>query len=130
MWMTHLSSRRKTTSRTSYYTLTVLTLPFNLQWKPSRRMLPSPSWAPLYNQRPMGICPSLCTGYPPTQTSTYSGTVNTTSQQNLVSLTPSPIGPKQCVAILGFSAKKWITSGRHSPNVNTLNGLWTRWRKG
>ena len=29
---------------------------------------------------------------------------------------PSPIGPKQCVAILSFSTKKWIISGRHSPN--------------
>ena len=38
-------------------------------------------------------------------------------------LTPSPIGPKQCVAILTFSAKRRITSGRHSPNVNTLNRL-------
>ena len=50
--------------------------------------------------------------------------------KNLVLSTPSPIGPIQCVAILSFSAKKWIISGRHSPNANTLNGLWTRWRKG
>ena len=60
-----------------------------------------------------GICQSLCTGNLPTWTSTYSGTVTTTSQQNLVLLTPSPIGPKQCVVILSFSEKKWITSGRH-----------------
>ena len=31
MWMTHLSSRRKSTNRISYNRLTVLTLPFNLQ---------------------------------------------------------------------------------------------------
>ena len=48
----------------------------------------------------------------------------------LVLLTPSTIGSKQCVAILSFSAKRRITPGRHSPNINTLNGLWTRWRKG
>ena len=67
----------------------------------------------------MVICPCLCTGNPLTWTSTCSGTVITTSQQNLVLITPSPIGPKQCVAILSFSAKKWITSGRQSPNVNS-----------
>ena len=54
----------------------------------------------------MGICPSLCTGNPPTWTSTYSGTVTITSQQNLVLSTPSPIGPKQYVAILSFSPKR------------------------
>ena len=44
--------------------------------------------------------------------------------------TPSPIGPKQYVAILSFSTKRRSTSGRYLPNVNTPNGLWTRWRKG
>ena len=78
----------------------------------------------------MGSCLSLCTGNPPIQTSTYRGTVTTTSQQNLVLLTPSTIGPKQCIEILSFSTKRRITSERHSPNVNTLNWLWTRWRKG
>ena len=38
--------------------------------------------------------------------------------------------PKQCVAILTFSTKRRITSERFSPNVNTLNHLCTRWRKG
>ena len=33
MWMTHLSSRRKSTSRTSYNTLTVLTLSSSLKWR-------------------------------------------------------------------------------------------------
>ena len=42
---------------------------------------------------------------PHTQTSTYSGTVTTTSQQSLVLSTPSSIGPKQYVAILSFSVK-------------------------
>ena len=72
----------------------------------------------------------LCAGNPSTQTSTYSGTVTTTSQQNLVLLTPSTIWPKQCVAILSFSTKRRITLGRHSPNANTLNGFWTMWGKG
>ena len=31
----------------SYNTLTVLILPFNLQWRTRRRMGPSPSWKPL-----------------------------------------------------------------------------------
>ena len=113
--MTHLSSRRKSTNRTSYNTLTLLTLPSSLQWRMTRRMVPSPSRTPLLNQRLMSICLSLCTGNPPTQTNIYSGTITTTSQQNLVLLTPSPIGPKQFVAIPSLSTKKWITSGRHLP---------------
>ena len=34
-----------------------------------------------------------------------------------------------CAASLSCSNKKRITSGRLSPNVNTLNELWTRWEK-
>ena len=56
MWMTHLSSRRKSTSRSSYNTLIVLTPPYNLQWRSTRRIVPSPSWTLLYNQRLMRIC--------------------------------------------------------------------------
>ena len=78
MWMTHLSSRRKSTKRTSYNTSTVLTLPSGLQWRKTRRMVPSPSWTPLLNQRLMEICPPLYAGCLPTQTSIYSGTVTTT----------------------------------------------------
>ena len=48
----------------------------------------------------------------------------------LVSLTPSPIGPKLCPAILSCSNKKKNTSGRLSPNASIPRGLWTRWRKG
>ena len=51
------------------------------------------------------------------------------SQPNLVLSKPSPIGPPLCAVSLSCSNKKRITSGRLSPNVNTLNGLWTRWRK-
>ena len=47
MWMTHLSSTRKSINRTSFNTSTVLTLPFSLQWRPTRRMGPPPSWTPL-----------------------------------------------------------------------------------
>ena len=42
----------------------------------------------------MGLCISLCTGNLPTWTSTYSGTVTTTSQLSLVLSIPFPIGPK------------------------------------
>ena len=49
-----------------------------------RRMVLSPSWTPLLNQRLMVICPLLYTGNLLTWTSTYSETATTTSQQNLV----------------------------------------------
>ena len=106
MWMTHLSSKRKSINRTSYNTSTVLTLPYSLQWRTIWRMGPSPSWTPLLNQRLIGNCLPLCTGNLPTWTSTYSGTVTITSQPSLVLSTPSPIGPKQYVAILSFSTKR------------------------
>ena len=89
----------------------------------------SPSWTPLLNQRLMAHCPSLCTGNPLIQTSTYSGTVTITSQQSSVLSTPSPIGPPQCAASLSCSKKKRTISGRLSLNANIPNGLWTRWRK-
>ena len=68
-------------------------------------------------------------GNPHILTSTYSGTVTITSQPNLVSSTPSPIGPLQYAASLRCSNRKWTTSERLSPNANILNGFWTRWRK-
>ena len=77
----------------------------------------------------MAHCPSLCTGNLPTLTSTCSGTVTITSQPNSVYSKPSPIGPPQCAASLSCSNKKRTTSERLSPNANTPNGLWTRWRK-
>ena len=49
---------------------------------------------------------------------------------NLVSLTPSPIGPKQCAAILSCSNGKKNISRRLSLNVDIPSGLWTKWRKG
>ena len=64
----HLSSRRKSTNRTSYNTLTVLTLLSSLQWRTTSRRMPSSSWTPLLNQRLVGICLLLCTGNPPTPT--------------------------------------------------------------
>ena len=42
---------------------------------------------------------------------------------------PSPIWPPLCAAILSYSKKQRITSGRLLPSVHILNGLWTRWRK-
>ena len=47
MWMTPLSSTRKSTNKTSFNTSTVLTLPSGLQWSTTRRKVPSPSWTPL-----------------------------------------------------------------------------------
>ena len=110
-------------------TTTVLTLLSGLQWRTTRRMGPSPSWTPLSNLRLMVAYPSLYTGNPHIQTSTYRGIVTITSQPNLASLTPFSIGPKQCAAGLSCSNKKWTTLGRLSLNANILNGLWTRWRK-
>ena len=92
-------------------------------------MGPSPSWTPLLNLRLMAHYLSLCTGNLHIQTSTWSGIVTITSQLNLVSSTPSPIGPQQCVASLSCSNRKRATSGRLSLNANILNVLWTRWRK-
>ena len=45
-------------------------------------------------------------------------------------LTPSPIGPKLCAAILSCSNKKKNTPGKLSPNASIPSGLWTWWRKG
>ena len=69
-------------------------------------MGPSPSWTPLSNLRMMEHYPSLCTGNLHKLTSTCSEIVTITSQPNLVSSTPSPIGPKQCAASLSYSNRK------------------------
>ena len=129
LWMTPLSSTRRSTNKTSLNTSTVLTLPLSLQWRTTRRMGSSPSWTLLSNLRLKVAYPSLCTENPHIQTCTYSGIVTITSQPSLVSSTPSLIGPKQCAASLSYSDRKRTTSGRLSLNVNILNGLWTRWRK-
>ena len=92
-------------------------------------MGPSPSWTPLSNLRLMAHYPSPFTGNQHILTSIWSGIVTITSQPNLVSSTPSPIGPKQCAASLSCSNMKRTTSGRLSLNANILNGLCTRWRK-
>ena len=65
-----------------------------------------PSWTPLLNLRLMAHYLSLCTGNLHILTSTCSGIVTITSQPNLVSSTPSPIGPPQCVASLSCSNRK------------------------
>ena len=94
--------------------------------KDNKRMVPSPSWTPLSNLRLMVAYPLLCTGNLYIQTSTYSGIAIITSQLNSGSSIPSPIGPKQCAAVLCCSNKKWTTLERFSLNANILNGLWTR----
>ena len=78
--MTPLLSIRRSTNKTSFNTLIVLTLASGLHWKTTRRMGPSPSWAPLSYQRLMVAYPSLCTGNQHIQTSTYSGIAIITSQ--------------------------------------------------
>ena len=93
-------------------------------------MGPSPSWTPMYSQGKMVVYPLLCTGSQFIRTSTYSGIATITSLPSLVSLTPSPIGPILCAAILSCSNKKKNTSGRLSPSASTPIGLWTKWRKG
>ena len=50
--------------------------------------------------------------------------------QVLIIIQQNDKSTKECVAILSFSTKKWTISGRHSPNANTQNWLWIRWRKG
>ena len=129
LWMTPLSSTRRSTNKASFNTSAVLTLPSSLQWRTTRRMGPSPSWTPLLNLKLMVAYPSLYTDNPHIETSTYSVIVTITSQPNVVSSTPSPIGPEQCAASLSCSNKKRTTSRRLSLNANILSGLWTRWRK-
>ena len=130
MLMTHLSSVRKSTNRTSYNTSTVLTMPFSLQWRTIRRMGPSPSWIPLLNQRLMVTCLSLWTGNLPTQTSTYSATVTITSQPSLVLSTHSPIGSKQYAAIQSFSTKRGPTWWMYGPIAIPQMGFGQGWREG
>ena len=129
LWMTPLSSIRKSINMTSYNTLTVLTLLLGSQWSTTRRMGPFPSWTPLLNQRLMVAYPSLCTGNLLIQTITYSGIATTACLPNLVSLTPSLTGTKQCAAILSCSNRKRNTSQKLSQNASIINGLWTRSRK-
>ena len=73
--------------------------------------------------------PLLYTGNLHTHTTTYSGTATIISQLNTVSFIPPSIGPKQSVAILSSSKKKWNISGKFLLTVITPSGLWTRWRK-
>ena len=81
MWMTPLSSTRRSINMTSYNTSIVLTLLSSLQWRTTRRMGPSPSQTPLLNQRLMVVYPLLYTGNLLIQTSIYSGIAIITSQQ-------------------------------------------------
>ena len=94
------------TNKASFNRSIVLTLPSGLQWRTTRKMGPFPSWTLLSKQRLMVVYPSLCTGNPCIQTSTYSGIAIITSQPNSVSSIPSPIGPKQCEAGLSCSNKQ------------------------
>ena len=92
-------------------------------------MGPSPSWTQLSNLRLMAHYLSLCTGNLHILNQYLQWDSHHHLSANLVSSTPSAIGPQQCVASLSCSNRKRTTSGRLSPNANILNGLWTRWRK-
>ena len=95
----------------------------------TRRMVPSPFWIPLVNQRLMVSYLLLYIRNLQIQTNIYSGTATIIPQPNTVYLVLTPIGPTVFVAILTFSKKKWSISGKHLAIVNTPNGLWKRWRK-
>ena len=84
IWMTHLSSKRKITNKTSLNMLIALTQPESLQWKTTRRMVPSPSWIPLSNQKPMVDCLLQYIESLLSWISIYSGTVTITYQPNIV----------------------------------------------
>ena len=107
----------------------MLTCPFNLQWKTIKKIVLSPSWIPLWNQRMMVSSPLLYTGNPHMGTNTYIGTVTIISRPKIVTSVPSPIGPKQSVAILSSCKKLCSISGKLLLIVTTPSGLWTRWRK-
>ena len=107
----------------------MLTLPFSLQWRTTRRMGPSPSWTPLLTLRLMGNCLPLCTGNLPILPSTYSGTVTITSAKFSVIHTLSH--RVQTVCSNPELLHKEKTNLRNAlPNANTPNGLWTMWREG
>ena len=78
----------------------------------------------------MVVYPLLCTGSQLIQTSTYSGIATITSLPSLVSLTPSPIGPKLCAAILSCLSKKKEYLRKALTKCKYPSGLWTKWRKG
>ena len=85
MWMPLGLSKRKKIKKTSFNILIVLTQPLTLQWKTTRRMVPSPSWIPMSNQRLMVSYLSLYIESPPTQTNIYSGIATITCQLSIVS---------------------------------------------
>ena len=122
--------QREENNKTSFNTLTVLTWPLRLQWKTTRRMVPSPSWTPLVKPEADGIL-SVTVYRKPTHMDQY---LQWDSHHHL-SAKHSVINTlthweKQCVTNLSYSKKKWSTSGRHSPIVSTPNQSWTRQRKG
>ena len=119
--MTPLSSTRQNTVRTFYNTPTTKTHTSNSQWNPHNRNH-SPSWtlSSPFNQ----TIPSApqCTGNPPTQINTYTGTATITSQQNKVSSTPWHIGPKQYLQLRLAWTRNWTTSKQPSNTANSPPG--------
>ena len=115
MWMILLSFKRKKIKTTSSKSLTSLIWPFSLESKTIRKMVPLPSRILTDGKLSMTVYRK------PThkQTSIYSGTATIISQPNIVSLVPSPIGPKQYLAIQSFCKKKCSILGKLLPIVTT-----------
>ena len=128
--MTHLSSKRKSISRTSYNTSTVLTLPFSLQWRTIRRMWPFPSWTPLFKPEAGGKL-STTVYRKPTHTDQY---LQWDSHHHLsakFSVIHTLSHRAQTVCSNPELLHKEKTHLRNAlTNANTPNGLWTRWRGG
>ena len=124
LWMTPLSSTRRSANKTSCNTSIVLTLPSGSKWEDNKEDGSIPFLDIIVKPEADGSL-SITMYRKPTHTdSTYSGIAIITSQPNSVLTIPSPIGPKQCAPGLNCSNKKWTTLGRLSLNANILNGLW------
>ena len=128
--MTPLSSTRKSTNKASFNTSTVLNPAIRFTVEDNKEDGSIPFLHTIVKPEADGTL-SLTVYRKPTHTDQYlqwDGHHHLSG--NLVSSTPSPIGPKQCATSLSCSNKKRTTSGRLPPNANIPNGLWTRWRKG
>ena len=126
--MTHGLSKGKKINKTSFNTLIVLTQPLSLQWKTTRRMVPSPSWTPLLNQRLMVSCLSLYIQ------STHRDQYLQWDSHHHLSAKYILINTHTHRAKTGCNKpeilqKIWSTSGKHSLTASTQNGPWTRVEK-
>ena len=130
MWMTHFSSTRKSTNKTSHNMSTVLTLPFSLQWRTIRRMGSSPSWTPLIKPEADGKL-STTVYRKPTHIDQY---VQWDGHHHLsakFSVIHTLSHRAQTVCSNPELPHKEKTHLRNAlTNANTPNGLWARLREG